>query len=123
MTRLTAFDENDRVDAQKRPVKWDGLLAKLVAQIRLTAAGSSSSCTACPVGQPPHSVLFAPDTTTTVDDNSIVGGTSTGEEEVQGEDADERGTRICQNWHPDDHDLSSGDDDDVDFEPHNGGSR
>jgi hypothetical protein len=35
MARLTAFDENGQVDIQKNPVKWDGLLAKLVAQIGL----------------------------------------------------------------------------------------
>jgi hypothetical protein len=128
MARLTVFDENDRIDAQKWPVEWDGLLAKLVAQIGLTTpittGGGSSGCTACPAEQPPHSVLFVPDTTMAVDDNGAVSGTSTGEEQVQGEDADERGTRICQNWHPDEHDLSSedDDDDDPDFEPHSGES-
>ena len=35
MARLTAFDENGDVDVQKEPVKWDGLLAKLVAQVGL----------------------------------------------------------------------------------------
>ncbi|KAF8489529.1 hypothetical protein F5888DRAFT_1638533 [Russula emetica] len=35
MARLTVFDENGKVDAQKRPVRWDGLLAKLVAQVGL----------------------------------------------------------------------------------------
>lgn len=37
MARLTVFDEHCRVDVQKRPVKWDGSLAQLVAQIGLTA--------------------------------------------------------------------------------------
>jgi hypothetical protein len=36
MARLTVLDENGEVDIQKRPVEWDGLLAKLVAQIGLT---------------------------------------------------------------------------------------
>jgi hypothetical protein len=35
MARLTAFDENGDVDVQKDSVKWDGLLAKLVAQVGL----------------------------------------------------------------------------------------
>ena len=37
MARLTVFDEQGRVEVQKRPVEWDGLLAKLVAQFGLTA--------------------------------------------------------------------------------------
>ncbi|KAH9167222.1 hypothetical protein EDB89DRAFT_1856688 [Lactarius sanguifluus] len=36
MARLTVFDEHGGVDVQKQPVKWDGFLAKLVAQIGLT---------------------------------------------------------------------------------------
>ncbi len=36
MARLTVFDEHGGVDVQKQPVEWDGLLAKLVAQIGLT---------------------------------------------------------------------------------------
>ena len=35
MARLTTFDENGDVDIQKDPVKWGGLLAKLVAQVGL----------------------------------------------------------------------------------------
>ena len=35
LARLSAFDENGQVDIQKKPVKWDGLLAKLVAQAGL----------------------------------------------------------------------------------------
>ena len=35
MARLSAFDENGDVDIQKKPVRWDGLLAKLVAQVGL----------------------------------------------------------------------------------------
>ena len=35
MSPLTVFDENDEVDVQKKPVQWDGLLAKLVAQVGL----------------------------------------------------------------------------------------
>ncbi|KAH9059389.1 hypothetical protein EDB83DRAFT_2224511, partial [Lactarius deliciosus] len=36
MARLTVFDGHGGVDVQKQPVKWDGFLAKLVAQIGLT---------------------------------------------------------------------------------------
>jgi hypothetical protein len=35
MVPLTVFDENGEVDIQKKPVQWDGLLAKLVAQVGL----------------------------------------------------------------------------------------
>ena len=35
MASLTVFDENSEVDVQKKPVQWDGLLAKLVAQVGL----------------------------------------------------------------------------------------
>jgi hypothetical protein len=35
MAPLTVFDENGKVDVQKKPVPWDGLLAKLVAQVGL----------------------------------------------------------------------------------------
>ena len=35
MAPLTVFDENGEVDVQKKPVPWDGLLSKLVAQVGL----------------------------------------------------------------------------------------
>jgi hypothetical protein len=35
MARLNVFDKNGDVDIQKKPVKWDGLLAKLIAQVGL----------------------------------------------------------------------------------------
>lgn len=35
MDPLTIFDENGQVDVQKKNVQWDGLLAKLVAQVGL----------------------------------------------------------------------------------------
>jgi len=35
MARLNVFDKNGNVDIQKKTVKWDGLLAKLVAQVGL----------------------------------------------------------------------------------------
>jgi hypothetical protein len=35
MARLTSFDESGNVDVQKKPVEWDGLLMKLVAQVGL----------------------------------------------------------------------------------------
>ncbi|KAH9019749.1 hypothetical protein EDB84DRAFT_1275644 [Lactarius hengduanensis] len=41
MARLTVFDGRGGVDVQKQPVKWDGFLAKLVAQIGLTTTSES----------------------------------------------------------------------------------
>ena len=35
LTPLTVLDEDDKVDVQKEPARWDGLLAKLVAQVGL----------------------------------------------------------------------------------------
>ena len=35
MARLTALDETGEINIQKNPVKWDGLLAKLIAQVGL----------------------------------------------------------------------------------------
>ena len=35
MAPLSVFDENGKIDVQKNPVPWDGLLAKLVAQVGL----------------------------------------------------------------------------------------
>ncbi|KAI0247379.1 hypothetical protein BJV78DRAFT_1246456 [Lactifluus subvellereus] len=118
MARLTVFNKNGKVDVQKCSVKWDGLLAKLVAQIGLMTPITSNS-TACPVEQPPHTVVVIPHTTMAVDyDDSAAGGVAntTAREEVGVEDGNERATRDFRNRVPGDHDLSSGDDD-SDFEP------
>ncbi|KAI0296774.1 hypothetical protein B0F90DRAFT_1927184 [Multifurca ochricompacta] len=56
MARLIAFDEKGEVDVQKRPLEWDGLLAKLVAQIGLMMPINSG----CSVRQPHHTVLVSP---------------------------------------------------------------
>ena len=124
MARLTVFNENGKVDVQKSPVKWDGLLAKLVAQIGLMTPITSSSI-ACPLDLPPHTVVVIPHTTMPVDDDDGAAGgvantsTTTAREEVEGEDGDgdERVTRDFRNRVPDGHDLSSGDND-SDFEPY-----
>jgi hypothetical protein len=44
MARLTSFDENGNVDIQKNPVKWDGLLMKLVAQVGPVTPINGSAC-------------------------------------------------------------------------------
>lgn len=57
MSRLTVFGENGEVDVQKRPVEWDGLLAKLAAQIGLTTLiGTTHSV----VKQPLHPMAIYP---------------------------------------------------------------
>lgn len=57
MARLTVCGEHGEVDIQKRPVEWDGLLAKLVAQIGLTTLiGTTHSV----VKQPLHPVAIYP---------------------------------------------------------------
>ena len=43
MTPLTVFDENDKVDVQKKSVRWDSLLAKLVAQVGLMTPCNGTS--------------------------------------------------------------------------------
>ena len=44
MVRLSALDENGEIDIQKKPVKWDGLLVKLVAQVGLMMPINSTTC-------------------------------------------------------------------------------
>jgi hypothetical protein len=46
MARLSAFDEDGEIDVQKTVVEWDGLLAKLVAQIGLMTPVNSATCSA-----------------------------------------------------------------------------
>ena len=57
MARLNVLGERGEVDVQKRPVEWDGLLAKLVAQIGLTTLIGTTHCL---VKQPPHPVAVHP---------------------------------------------------------------
>jgi hypothetical protein len=94
MARLTVFDESGGVDVQKWPVKWGGLLTKLVAQIGLTAPITDTSCS-----------IERRRASTVVLDVVNTKTSSTGED-------DEHGTRDCQNW------VSDDSDDDPDFEPH-----
>lgn len=42
MAPLTVFDKNGEVEVQKKPVQWDGLLAKLVAQVGLMTPYNST---------------------------------------------------------------------------------
>ena len=57
MARLTVLGEHGGIDVQKRPVEWDGLLTKLVAQIGLTMLiGTTHSV----VRQPPHPMTILP---------------------------------------------------------------
>ena len=57
MARLNVLGERGEVDVQKRPVEWDGLLAKLVAQTGLTTLIGTTHCL---VKQPPHPVAISP---------------------------------------------------------------
>jgi hypothetical protein len=127
MARLTVFGENGEVDVQKRPVEWDGLLAKLAAQIGLTTLiGTTHSV----VQQPLHPVAIYP-----LDPPfSLSNGDSNGEgvadiagppveegNESEGDDADDGGedpTAQCNIRCQETHDMdpsSSGDD--SDFQP------
>ena len=46
MARLSAFDKNGEIYIQKKPVKWDGLLVKLVAQVGLMMPIKNTICCA-----------------------------------------------------------------------------
>ena len=46
MARLTALDETGEIDIQKNPVKWDGLLVKLIAQVGLMIPIKGTTCIA-----------------------------------------------------------------------------
>ena len=103
MARLTVFDETGGVDVQKWPVKWGGLLTKLVAQIGLTTSITDNCNTSCSIERRRASTIVL---------DVIDTKTSTGEDEGD-EGADEHETRNCQNW------VSEDDsDEDPDFEPH-----
>ncbi|KAH9961869.1 hypothetical protein BJV74DRAFT_954519 [Russula compacta] len=120
--RLTAFDENGGVDVQKTPVKWEGLLLKLVAQIGLMIPIYGTPCSA---EQPSETVLVTPFAAVSGDtdaDNS--GGmcsatntaTSAGEHGAESDSADKLATRDCRNVDQDAYYLPS-DDNDSDFVP------
>jgi hypothetical protein len=127
MTRLTAFRKDGGVEIQKTPVKWDGLLAKLVAQIGLMTPVSSTPCSSEP---PQRSVLVAPPIPGPGDVNADTGGSSVNnaaltaisiiEGKAEADDGDEPETRDNGNRSQeyDARDLSeSSDDDDSDFVP------
>lgn len=72
IARLTAFDEDGEAEIQKTPVEWDGLLAKLIAQIGLMTPVSSTPCSS---GRPRHDpVLVAPPTAVSGDADADAGG-------------------------------------------------
>jgi hypothetical protein len=103
IARLSVYD-NGEVDAQKRPVKWDGLLAKLVAQIGLmTPLGTRLSAEKQPI-PPLASSMSNPDNNgegVTADVTDIAGPPV--EEGFESED--------------DDGDEDDGDEDDEDDDP------
>ena len=68
MARLTALDEHGEVYIQKRPVEWDGLLTKLVAQIGLTTLIGTT-----------HSVMRNPMTILSLNSPIMSNGDSNGE--------------------------------------------
>jgi len=122
MARLTVFDENGKVNVQKTRVKWDGVLARLVAQIGLMTPVRSTPCTS---ERLPHTVVV-PCTAASgsADAAAAVAGESSSStasrvllENEDGSDGPE--TRDSGNRNQDAHDLcgTSDDDDDSDFEP------
>ncbi len=126
MARLTAFNENGDVNIQKTPVEWDGLLAKLVAQIGLMTPVSSTPCAA---QRPPHMVLVAPFIAGSGDAGADASGSGAAiaamsiiTDEAEGDDDDGDGveTRDGASRTLDAYDLSD-DDDDPDFEPQSEG--
>lgn len=133
IARLTAFDEDGEAEIQKTPVKWDGLLAKLIAQIGLMTPVSSTPCSS---GRPQHPVLVAPPIAVSgdVDADGGGGGISNAalnaisiiegeaEAEVEADDGDEPETRDSGDRNEVARDLSESsddgdDDDDSDFVP------
>jgi hypothetical protein len=125
IARLTAFDEDGEADIQKTPVKWDGLLAKLIAQIGLMTPVSSTPCSS---GRPQHPVLVAPPIAVSGDADADAGGggissaaldaISIIEGETEADDHDETETRDSGNRNQVTRDISElSDDDDPDFVP------
>ena len=134
MSRLTAFDEDGLVNVHKEPVKWDGLLAKLVAQIGLMATPSAERS---PLDTGLYTPLMAGSANANADTGAISLGVTTDcggissiskapigtsvmeidpEAEGDDDDADDRDealTQVC--WSADN--LSSDDGEDQDFVP------
>jgi hypothetical protein len=130
MARLTIFDEDGKANVQKMRVKWDGLLAKLVAQIGLMTPVRSTPCTS---ERLPHAVVVSCKPASGhdhADAAAVAGGSTTTatttamplllEDEVGGDSCGHRAeTRDNGNRNHDAYDLcgSSEDDNDPDFDP------
>ena len=129
MARLTVFDEDGKANVQKTRVKWDGLLAKLVAQIGLMTPVRSTPCTSKRL---PHAVIVSCKSASghdRADAAAVAGGSTTAtttamplllEDEVGGDGCDHRPeTRDDGNRNHDAYDPCgpSDDDNDPDFEP------
>jgi hypothetical protein len=93
MMCLTVFDLEGKVNVQKSPILWDGLLARLVVQIRLSTSITSGGNTTCPVEQPTPMVIFIPPANLAVDDNNgisnVPNAISTGGEHLSLRDDDD----------------------------------
>jgi hypothetical protein len=101
MARLSAFDENGEIDIQKKPVKWDGLLVKLVAQVGLMMPIKSTACSERPDqaevehndGDDLHATLHqeeAHDPSSSGEDDSDFGPQPEGEGEGESDEEGER---------------------------------
>jgi hypothetical protein len=78
MVRLSAFDENGKIDVQKNPVEWDDLLAKLIARIGLMTPIKGITCSA---DQSDHTEVGHGDNDeereSDVDDDEVLGTSAT----------------------------------------------
>ena len=127
MARLTVFVEDGQVNVQKTRVKWDGLLAKLVAQIGLMTPVRSTPCTSeCLPTLPPTVVVSCKAASGHADAAAVADCSSNtttampvlSEEEVERDRGDRLEPRENRNWNQDAPDIcGSSDDDDPDFEP------
>jgi hypothetical protein len=116
MARLNVFDEHGGVDVQKRSVEWDGLLAKLVAQIGLTTLiGTAQSAVKQPSLNAPLPSLISVSNGDNNRDRKAENGTEG--EDNNGDDSDvPTGQNDLQSEEPHDVDPSSSSDD-SDFQP------
>jgi hypothetical protein len=125
IARLTAFNEDGEAEIQKTPVKWDGLLAKLVAQIGLMTPVSSTPCSSW---HPHHPVLVAPPIAVSGDTDADAGGVGISnaalnaisiiEGGAEADDGDEPETRDGGDTNQVARDISElSEDDDSDFVP------
>ena len=124
MARLTVFDEDGKVNVQNTRVKWDGLLAKFVAQIGLMTPVRSTPCISERLA---HTVAVSCKAASGHADAAAVAGGSSStttampvllEGEVEGDGSDRPETRDNGNRNQDAPDLfESSDDDDMDFDP------